>query len=86
MRLALLCLVLFAVLQGHAQQGGSQQTAGAGLTRTSFSTSGLANEKLLTNLYIGDFMEIDLNRSALYAKLFLEILSQLLKQFEPSGD
>ena len=30
--------------------------------------------------------EIDLNRSALYAKLFLEVLSQLLKQFEPSGD
>jgi len=75
MRPALLCLVLFAALQGHAQQGGSQQTAGAGLTRTSFSVSGLANEKLLTNLYIGDFMEIDLKRSdILFAALYNEYM------------
>jgi len=30
--------------------------------------------------------QIHLNRSTLYAKLVLEILSQLIKQFEPSGD
>jgi len=75
MRPLAVCFVLFAVLQGHAQQGGSQQAAGAGLTRTSFSTSGLANEKLLTNLYIGDFMEIDLNRSdVLFAALYNEYM------------
>jgi hypothetical protein len=75
MRLALLSLVLFAALQGHAQQGGAQQTAGAGLTRTSFSASGLANERLLTNLYIGDFMEIDLKRSdVLFGALYNEYM------------
>ena len=50
MRLLAVWFVLFAALQGLAQQGGSQQNAG-GLTSASFSASGLHNEALLTNLH-----------------------------------
>src|SRR5262245_49633294 len=62
MHLLPLSLVLFAALQGQAQPG-TQQTADAALTRASFNANGLANERLLTNLYLGNFTEIDLQRS-----------------------
>jgi hypothetical protein len=72
------CFVLLAVLQAQAQQGGPQQTAGAGPTRASFTANGLANEKLLTNLYLGDFVGIELDRSDV---LFLTMYSEYLKAF-----
>ncbi len=78
MHLLPVSLVLFTVLQGQAQQGGSQQTAGAALTRASFSANGLANERLLTTLYLGNFRDIDLERSDV---LFLALYSDYLKAF-----
>jgi hypothetical protein len=77
MRLVLLCFVLFTVLQGLAQQGGSQQNAG-GLTSASFSASGLHNEALLTNLYIGNFKGIDFDRTNV---LFEGLFSDYLKAY-----
>lgn len=74
MRLWAVWFVLFAALQGLAQQGGSQQSAG-GLTSASFSASGLRNEALLTNLYIGNFKGIDFDRTnVLFQGLFSEYL------------
>ena len=77
MRLVLVCFVLFAVLQGLAQQGGSQQNA-VGLTSASFSASGLHNEALLTNLYIGNFKGIDFDRTNV---LFEGLFSDYLKAY-----
>lgn len=74
MRLVLVCFVLFVALQGLAQQGSSQQNAG-GLTSASFSASGLRNEALLTNLYIGNFKGIDFDRTnVLFEGLFSDYL------------
>jgi len=74
MRLVLVCFVLFAALQGLAQQGGSQQNTG-GLTSASFSASGLHNEALLTNLYIGNFKGIEFDRTnVLFEGLFSDYL------------
>jgi hypothetical protein len=74
MRLALLCFVLFVALQGLAQQGSSQQNTG-GLTSASFSASGLHNEALLTNFYIGNFKGIDFERTnVLFGGLFSDYL------------
>ena len=74
MRLVLVCFVLFVALQGLAQQGSSQQNAG-GLTSASFSVSGLHNEALLTNLYIGNFKGIDFDRTnVLFEGLFSDYL------------
>jgi hypothetical protein len=74
MRLVLVCFVLFVALRGLAQQGGSQQDAG-GLTSASFSASGLHNEALLTNLYIGNFKGIDFDRTnVLFEGLFNDYL------------
>src|SRR5690242_2934932 len=74
MRLLAVWFVLFAALQGLAQQGGSQQNAG-GLTGASFSASGLHNEALLTNFYIGNFKGIDFDRTnVLFEGLFNDYL------------
>ena len=74
MRLVLVCFVLFVPLQGLAQRGGSQQDAG-GLTSASFSASGLHNEALLTNFYIGNFKGIDIDRTnVLFEGLFSDYL------------
>ena len=74
MRLVLVCFVLFVPLHGLAQQSSSQQNAG-GLTSASFSASGLRNEALLTNLYIGNFKGIDFDRTnVLFAGLFSDYL------------
>ena len=74
MRLLLVCFVLFVPLQGLAQRGSSQQNAD-GLTSASFSASGLHNEALLTNLYIGNFKGIDFDRTnVLFQGLFGDYL------------
>jgi len=78
MRLLPVCFLLFAVLQSQAQQGSPRQADGAGLTRASFTANGLANEKLLTDLYLGDFRDIDLERSDV---LFLGLYSEYLRSF-----
>jgi hypothetical protein len=78
MHLLPVSLVFFAMLQGQAQPGDSQQTAGAALSRASFSANGLANERLLTNLYLGNFTEVDLARSDV---LFMALYSDYLKAF-----
>ena len=78
MRLLPVCFVIFAAHQVQAQQGGPQHTTGAGLTRSSFTANGLANEKLLTNFYLGDFVDIDLDRSDV---LFLSLYNEYLKAF-----
>ena len=49
MRALPVCFLIFAVHQVSGQQGTPQQPTGTGLTRTSFTATGLANEKLLTN-------------------------------------
>jgi hypothetical protein len=51
------------------------QKADAPLTRSSFSASGLHNEKVLTNLFIGDFVDIPFNRDNLaFVSLFEDFL------------
>jgi len=82
MHLLPVSLVFFAMLQGQAQPGDSQQTAGAALTRASFSANGLANERLLTNLYLGNFTEVDLARSDV---LFMALYSVPTATAPPSG-
>jgi hypothetical protein len=77
MRLLLVFFVLFVALQGLAQQGSSKQNAG-GLTSASFSASGLHNEALLTNLYIGNFKGIDFDRTNV---LFEGLFSDYLKAY-----
>ena len=71
MRLLPVCFAIFAVHQAQAQQGG-------GLTRASLSASGLAHEKLVTNLYLGDFVNIELDRSDV---LFLTLYHDYLRAY-----
>ena len=58
MRLLPVCFAIFALHQAQAQQGG-------GLTRASLTASGLANEKLVTNLYLGATQTMASDMSAL---------------------
>ncbi len=52
--------------------------ADAPLTRGSFSTSGLHNEKLLTNFFIGDFVDIPFDRDNLP---FVSMFEQYLESY-----
>src|SRR5690242_10013202 len=72
---SLLAAVLFAVIQGQAQKNGQQA---AELTPASFNANGLGNEQLLTNLYLGDFAKVDLDRSDV---LFLALYNEYMKAF-----
>jgi len=63
MRSMTVCFLIFAIHQAQAQQGTPQPAAGTGLTRTSLSTAGLANEQLLTNIYAGNFADVGMERS-----------------------
>src|SRR5262245_2180739 len=54
MRIVSVCVLVLAVHQIQAQQG---------LTRASFTTSWIANEKLLTDIYAGNFADIEMERS-----------------------
>jgi len=75
MRALPVCFLIFAVHQVSGQQGTPQQPTGTGLTRTSFTATGLANEKLLTNFFIGDFVNIDMERSdVLFMSLYQSYL------------
>jgi hypothetical protein len=58
MRLLQICLVLLVVRAVPAQ------TARAGL-----DTTGLSNAKVLTNLYLGDFLHVELERNAIMFKV-----------------
>jgi hypothetical protein len=58
----MISLVLFTALQAPVQPG-SQPGAGAPLTNASLKTNGLGNERLLTNLFLGNFAEVNLKRS-----------------------
>jgi hypothetical protein len=78
MRLLPVCFLIFAVHQAQAQKGSPQHPTGDGLRRTSFTANGLANEKLLTNFYIGDFVDIDMERSDV---LFLSLYDSYLRSY-----
>ena len=69
MQLLRICLLLFAVHCMEAQPA---------LTRASFSTSGLSNAKVLTNLYLGDFVNVTLERNGI---MFKALFSQYLDAF-----
>ena len=69
MRLLAVGFLIFSVHQAQAQQSS---------TKHSFSANGLANEKLLTNIYIGDFVDIDMERSDV---LFLALYSEYLRAY-----
>jgi hypothetical protein len=85
MRLLQICFVLLAVRGVPAQQ----VKAGAELTRASFSTSGLSNAKVLTNLYLGDFLHVDLERNAIMFKVlynnYLEAFARRCDAYLPAN-
>lgn len=78
MRLLRSCFVLFVVPGAWAQQGHpatAPQKGDAPLTRSSFSASGLHNERTLTNFFIGNFVDIPFDRENLpFLVLFEEYL------------
>ena len=75
MRLLPVCFLIFAVHQAQPQQGNQPNPSSSGLTRASLTTSGLTHEKLLTNLFIGDFVNIGLERSdVLFMSLYQNYL------------
>lgn len=63
MRVRTVYLLIFAIGQAQAQQVTSHAPAGAGLTRSSLSTSGLADERLVTSIYTGNFADVGMERS-----------------------
>ena len=66
------CSTLLVACGAWAQQPAkAPQKADAPLTRSSFSASGLRNEKLLTNFFIGNFADIPFGRDSVnFAALF----------------
>lgn len=83
MRLLLICFLLFSLPEARAQQStpatpSAAKPANGNLTRASFSASGLKNEKLLTDLYAGNFVDISLERQDV---LFQVLYSQYLEAF-----
>ena len=82
MRLVLICLLLFSPHVARAQQSPpapqAAKPATGILTRASFSASGLTNEKLLTNLYAGNFVDITLERQDV---MFQALYSHYLEAF-----
>jgi hypothetical protein len=65
----LICSMLLVLSGAWAQQ------PAAPLTRSSFSASGLRNEKVLTDLFIGNFVDIPFNRDNLaFVSLFQDYL------------
>src|SRR5438477_12489487 len=72
-----ICSMLLVGCGAWAQQPAAKtpQKADAPLTRSSFSASGLHNEKVLTDLFIGDFVDIPFNRDNLaFVSLFEDYL------------
>jgi hypothetical protein len=71
------CSVLLVGCGAWAQQPAAKapQRADTPLTRNSFSASGLHNEQILTNLFIGDFADIPFGRDNLaFVSLFEDYL------------
>jgi len=65
----LICSMLLVLCGAWAQQ------PAAPLTRSSFSASGLRNEKVLTDLFIGNFVDIPFNRDNLaFVSLFQDYM------------
>ena len=86
MRLLQICFALLAVRGLPAQPPAK---GGAELTRAGFSTTGLSNAKVLTNLYLGDFLHVEMERNAIMFKVlyggYLEAFARRCDAYLPAN-